>query len=151
MSDLQPDRCHRMAQSLKEAIVTLLVTDDLANDVTVVLEDDADFDYDIARMVGELKLLVIITCTGWTRLTQSGSLVYGPVRFGIDILENVAMNRTSEDALTGQRLGIRLIQALHRTTPRDFINPALVDNFNRGERDGLALTAIQLTSSATLD
>ncbi len=147
------DRCHRMAQSLKEVLCATLAADELAadKDITVVLEDDPDFDYGVLQSIGKLSLMCIISCTGWTRLAQSGRLVYGPVRFAIDILENVELNRIGADCVTGQQLAVKLIQELHHTLPADFEKPILIENFTRGTRDNLALTSIQLTSSATLD
>lgn len=100
-----------IAEGLAEAIMEDEVLHDDGN-VSVVVEDKGDFNYQISEAISQMGVCVTIAVTGFRRVDRS-PILQGTLEFQVSCYEHPSLNRNDAATLTAQGVMERLAKVLH--------------------------------------
>lgn len=122
-----------VAQGLADCIANDRVLHDDGN-VTVVVEDKGNFQFQIEEALGQTGVCVTIAVTGFRRVERS-PILQGTLELQISCFEHPALNRDDESVLTAQGVAERLVELLHYRRFPFLANQMIFKDFRREDLD----------------
>lgn len=102
-------------------------------DVSVVVEDKGDVDFQIAEAVAGVGVCVIVGVMGFSRRSQSGPVVSGTLNLEIRVIERPSVNRNEQGAVTAQEASEVILRSAHWRRVPGLAGPLLFDGFTRDD------------------
>ena len=126
-----------MLRDVAQGIADFIAEDKVLHErshVTVVVEDKADYNFEISQAIASVGVCVTIAVTDFRRVERS-PLLQGTLKFEISCYEHPTLNRDDPSTLTAQGVMERLVRILHYRRFPFIANQMLFQSFRRDDRD----------------
>lgn len=124
-------------RDIAEGIAEAILEDDVLHDdgnVSVVVEDKGDFNYQIAEALGQMGVCVTVAVAGFRRVERS-PVMQGTLELQISCYEHPSLNRDDSATLTAQGVMERLAKVLHYRRFPFLANQLIFKDFRREDSD----------------
>ena len=122
-----------IAEGIAEAIREDKILHDDGN-VSVVVEDKGDFNYQISEALGQMGVCVTVAVASYRNVNQS-PLLQGTIEFQISCYEHPTLNRDDLSTLTAQGVAERIAKILHYRRFPFLANQLIFKDFRREDVD----------------
>lgn len=126
-----------MMRQIAEGIAEFIRADEYLSacgNISVVVEDKAGVAYEVARALGGIGVLVLISVVGFRRYERA-QVVAGDIEFQISCFEHPELNRAGLDTPTAQGVAEYLSKILHYHRFPFLVGQFIFKDFGRDDVD----------------
>lgn len=124
-------------RDIAEGVAEAIMEDDVLHEygnVSVVVEDEGDFNYRISEALGQMGVCVTVAVVAFRRVERS-PVLQGTLELQISCYEHPSLNRDDPSTMTAQAVMERLAKILHYRRFPFLANQMIFRDFRRDDID----------------